>query len=392
MSKMRIAQVNSYFYPFMIGGAEWYVYNMSKELVKAGHEVTVFTADHYGGRRAPADENVDGIRVRRIRLKVDWSYRMKVWDGLAEAIGKGDFDVIHTYDYAQRHSLDALKAAKASGVGTALTIFDVHSSIPRRWYKRIPMKYLEGYYARRTFPMATRILVRAPELVRSLPELGDWEEKVRISPSGVRPESFLKYDGDAFRRQHSIEGSPVVLYLGRLNPLKGPQHLVEVAPRLLKEFPDIALVFVGPDQAGFKDALEVRARELAVSSHVYFTGMISDFTQKMQAYSACDVFCLPTSYEGTSQAIFEAMTQGKPIVATKTGGIPYQILDGKEGYLIDYGDLDALAGTLAESLRDRPRALEMGAQARLRASKFQYPNLAAGLQSIYEEIVRTVGN
>lgn len=389
---MKIAQVNSYFYPFMIGGAEWYVYNMSKELVKAGHEVTVFTADHYGRRSAPAEEVVDGIRVRRIPLKLDWSYRMKLWDGLSEALETEDFDVIHTYDYAQKHSLDALRAAKVSGVGTALTIFDVHSSIPRRWYKRIPMSYIDGYFARRTFPIATRILVRAPDLVKGLPGIMDWESKVRVSPSGVRPESFLKYDGDSFKLRHSIEGSPVVLYLGRINPLKGPQHIIEVAPRLMKEFPDVAFVFVGPDQSEFRSVLEARARELAVSSHVYFTGMISDFEEKMQAYSACDVFCLPTSYEGTSQAIFEAMTQGKPIVSTKTGGIPYQVTDGEEGYLIDYGDLDALAETLARSLRDRSEAEQMGTRARAKAVRFQYPYLAAGLQSIYEEIVQSVGN
>ena len=93
---MKIAQVNSYFYPFMIGGAEWYVYNMSKELVKAGHEVTVFTADHYGGERVPSEEVVEGIRVRRIPLKVDLSYRMKVWDGLSDALEGESFDIIHT--------------------------------------------------------------------------------------------------------------------------------------------------------------------------------------------------------------------------------------------------------------------------------------------------------
>ena len=389
---MKIAQVNSYFYPFMIGGAEWYVYNMSKELVKSGHEVTVFTADRYGRKTAPAEEVVEGIRVRRIPLRLDWSYRMKLWDGLSNALKEESFDIIHTYDYAQKHSMDALRAAESSHAGTALTVFDVHSSIPRSWYKRIPMSYLDGYSARRTFPLATRILVRAPELIKDLPEIDHWESKVRISPSGVRPEAFLKYDAEKFRCRHSIEGSPVVLFLGRLNPLKGPQFIVEAAPRLLKEFPEIAFVFVGPDQSGFRKSLEARARELGVSTHVYFTGMISDFEEKMQAYSSCDVFCLPTSYEGTSQAIFEAMTQGKPVVATKTGGIPYQIQDGVEGHLVDYGDLDALSGALGDLLRDQPKAEQMGASARSKVVRFQYPNLAVGLQSVYEEIVQTIGN
>ena len=389
---MKIAQVNSYFYPFMIGGAEWYVYNISKELIKRGDEVTVFTADRYGNESAPRDEVVEGIRVRRFPLKLDLSYRMKLWDGLSGALEEGSFDVIHTYDYAQKHTLDALNAARSSGAGSALTIFDVHSSIPRSWYKQIPMRYLDGYFARRAFPLATRILVRAPDLVKGLPEIEHWESKVRVSPSGVRPESFQTFDGQEFRRRYKIEGSPLVLFLGRLNPLKGPQYIVEAAPTLVKDFPDIAFAFVGPDQSGYRSHLEARAKELGVSDRVHFTGMISDFQEKMEAYSACDLFCLPTSYEGTSQAIFEAMTQGKPVVATKTGGIPYQIEDGKSGYLVEHGDVRSLAEAMASAIRDSSKAKELGERGRSKVADFQYPALAEGLHSVYEEIVETVGN
>jgi len=389
---LRIAQVNSYFHPFMIGGAEWYIYNMSRELIKAGHDVTVFTADHYGNETLPPKDTVDGIEIRRVPLKLDLSYRMKIWDGLTEALEGESFDIIHTYDYAQRHTLDALNAAKSTGAGSALTVFDVHSSIPRSWYKRLPMRYLDGYYAHRAFPLATRILVRAPELIKGLPEVSQYENKVRITPSGVRPESLQFFDGREFRRKHSIDGDPLVLFLGRLNPLKGPQFIIEAAPLLAAEFPEIAFAFVGPEQSGYADHLKRRADELGVSSRVHFTGMIGDFKEKMEAYSACDLFCLPTSYEGTSQAIFEAMTQGKPIVATRTGGIPSQIEDGASGLLVEHGDVRGLAEAMGSALRDRAKARELGAHARSRVTEFQYPTLAARLQSIYEEIVQTVGN
>ena len=389
---MKIAQVNSYFYPFMIGGAEWYIYNISRELAKGGHDVTVFTADRCGGETAPHDEMVDGIRVRRFPLRVDLSYRMKLWEGLSQALREGDFDVIHTYDYAQKHTLDALGVARAAGVGSALTIFDVHSSIPRSWYKRIPMMYFDGYFARRAFPLATRILVRAPDLIKGLPHIEHWEGKVRVSPSGVRPESLQAFDGHEFTRRYGISGSPLVLFLGRINPLKGPQFIIEAAPALAAEFPDIAFAFVGPDQSGYRAKLEARARELGVSGRVHFTGMIGDFQEKMQAYSSCDLFCLPTSYEGTSQAIFEAMTQGKPIVATRTGGIPYQVEEGNCGYLVEYGDVKALTEAMGHALRESTEARELGARAKVRVQGFQYPALAAGLQAVYKEIVEEVGN
>src|SRR5712692_9403896 len=169
---MKIAQVNVYFQPFMLGGAEWYVYNVSRELADRGHEVHVFTAASYDGKTAPDTETIDGINVHRLPMKIDWSYRMKVWSGLYEALVAQDFDVIHTYDYAQPHSAVAIRAGKSSGAGTVLTVFDIHSMIPRVWYKRIPMKMIEGYMARRTLPGASRVLVRAPNLVDPLLGMG----------------------------------------------------------------------------------------------------------------------------------------------------------------------------------------------------------------------------
>ena len=388
---MKIAQVNSYYYPFMIGGAEWYVRNVSRELSKAGNDVTVFTARKSGGEKAPAEEVFEGVRIRRFPLRLDLTYRLKVWDGLKEALLEGDFDIIHTYDYAQQHSVDALRAASKKGAGSALTVFDVHSTIPRVWYKRVPMMYLDSYFARRTFPAASRILVRAPNLVEGLPGLNGYREKVRVSPSGARDESFGRFDGGKFRQKHSIGDTPLVLFMGRLNPLKGPQILLEAVPGLSKAFPGATFAFVGPDQGGFKAHLEKRASELGVTSSVRFTGMIADFEEKMQAYSACDVFVLPTSYEGTSQAIFEAMSQGKPVVASRVGGVPFQIEDGKQGFLVEHGNVEELSERVARVLRGGPEIQQMGREARSRAEEFRYSRLVQGLQTVYGEILK-VGN
>jgi glycosyltransferase involved in cell wall biosynthesis len=111
----------------------------------------------------------------------------------------------------------------------------------------------------------------------------------------------------------------------------------------------------------------------------------------MQAYSACDVFVLPTSYEGTSQAIFEAMSQGKPIVSTWAGGVPFQVEDGRQGYLVKYGDIRELSKRVSDVLRGGERTREMARQARARAEDFRYSRLALGLQSVYKEISQ-IGN
>lgn len=384
---MRIAQVNVYFNPFMVGGAEWYVYNLSRELVKMGHEVDVFTADTYDGKKAAASDSIDGISVHRLPLKLDWTYRLKAWDGLTDVLARGSYDIIHTYDYAQPHTLDALEAGRRSGSGTALTVFDVHSMIPRTWYKQIPMNYMDSYFAKRTLPRASKVLVRAPNLIPSLLEVGARKETLVVTPSGVRDESLGSFDGGKFLNKHGVTGSPVILYMGRLNPLKGPENLLLAAPKLLKHFPESAFVFVGADQSGYLDHLRSVARGLGILSKVFFTGPVYEFQEKMEAYASCDVFVLPSTYEGTSQAVFEAMSQAKPIVATEVGGIPFQIESGKEGTLVPYGDVDALSVGIQSMLENPGLAAELGANARNKVREnFRYSTLAGKITQIYRDI------
>lgn len=385
---MKIAQVTLYYKPFMLGGVEWYVYNISRELVKKGHEVEVVTASSCGGEKAPSEEVIEGVRVRRVGLKLDWSYRMKVWDGLSDVLESGGYDIIHGYDYAAPHSLAAVRAARRTHAGSALTVFDVHGMIPRRFFKRIPMKVVEGYYARRTFPDADSIMTRAKELVPALVRMGADERKITVTPSGVRDESLGSYDGAVFRARYGVNGSPVILCLGRLNSLKGPQFLVEAAPAILRQFPEARIVFVGPDQVGYQSTLEARAGELGVRDRLSFTGPIYGLTEKMQAYAACDLFVLPTSYEGTSQAIFEAMAQGKPVVASNVGGIPSQVEPGVDGMLVQYGNVGELERTVSGLLSDRALMARMGASARVKAKDYSYSKLAEQMDRLYAEIGR----
>ena len=383
---LKIAQVNVYFKPFMVGGAEWYVYNISRRLVKMGHEVHVYTVDTYNGEKKASEEEIEGIHVHRLPLRIDWSYRLKVWKGLKEALLEGSFDVIHTYDYPQWHSRVALKAASESGAASALTVFDVHSLIPRTWYKQLPMKLFERFFANGILNSADRVLIRAPTLLPALRSIGVEEKKMIVTPSGINDESLGTFDGNKFRKKYGIVGSPLILCLSRLNPLKGPQRLLNVGPAILKRYPNASFVFVGPDQSGYMQYLRGLAKNLGVEKSAYFTGAIYDFQEKMEAYASCDVFVLPTTYEGTSQAIFEAMSQARPIVATDVGGIPSQIENEKEGLLVPSGDDSSLLDAIMRLLGDPQFAAQLGYMARTKVKNFRYSALAFNIVMIYEEL------
>lgn len=389
---MKIAQVNVYFYPLMVGGAEWYVYNLSKELLKRGHEVHVYTIDTYEGKKVlPKDEMVDGINVHRMPLWLDVSYRIKVWRELRKRLTNGKFDVIHTYDYGQLHSYVSVKAGKKTGSSVALTVFDVHSMIPRSLGKRFLIGFFDKYVARFTLKNATKILLRAPNLVDSMTRMGTPPEKIVITPSGVRDIALQPADQSAFAQKYGIVGKPLVLYLGRLNPMKGLQYLVMASPDILQKYPETAFVFVGPDQNNYRDKLIQLGKDLGVLSHMVFTGPIYDFETKMQAFAASDVFVLPSGYEGTSQSIFGAMAQARPIVATNRGGIPFQIRHEKEGLLVEYANEKALASAILRLLDDKKFAIDLGLKAKEKVKSFTYSILAKQIEDIYVDMVKEKG-
>ena len=130
----------------------------------------------------------------------------------------------------------------------------------------------------------------------------------------------------------------------------------------------------------------MKATKLGLGPSFHLLGPVYEFTEKMAAYASCDVFSLPTSYEGTSQSIFEAMAQGKPVVSTSVGGVPYQMTDGVEGRLVPYADIDELASAIIQLLEDKTLSTEMGVRGRARAMSQRYSVLTSELEKIYEEV------
>jgi len=371
----------------MAGGVEWYILNLSRELVKLGVEVHIFTTDEGADREPPfPPQELGAIEIHRFRASLNWSYRLKVWSGLRDELMRDMFDLIHLFDYPQYHTITGTRAAKRLGRPSLITIFDVHSMVPRPLYKQVPMNLFENILAGRVLNSASGVLVRAPQLIGRLEQIGVDPSKMTVTPSGVRRDELVRVSGQEFREKYST-GGHVILYLGRLHPMKGPQYLIRALPEILGRIPDTTLVLVGPDDQGYRSYLEKIADDLNVSRNVRFTGPIYRIEEKLQAYAACDVFCLPSGYEGTSQSIFQAMAQGKPVVASNTGGIPFQVNHGVEGFLSPYGDPVAISDSILVLLKDPNLARKMGDAARQRAKDFCYDRLAKQMKGIYEGLI-----
>lgn len=368
----------------MLGGLEWYIYNISKHLIARGHEVHVFVAKSHGESR-PNDEVIEGINVHRLPLYLDVAYRIKIMKGLVPRLATGGFDIIHTYDYAAYHSVASVFVKRVCKIPVVLTVMDVHSIIPRRLLRRLALSFFEKGFARFVLNSVDIILARARELTPELRKIGVDENKILITPSGIDERALKLADGSPFRSRYDISGK-LILFMGRIHSIKGLDTLVLAMPMVLARFHDAKLVIAGPDQVGYKKTLIKIAEELGVKNSLLFLEPIEDFDRKMKAYAACDLFVLPSLFEGTSQAIFDAMSQGKPIVASRRGGIPSQITDGMEGLLIEPKDPDALADSIIRLLSDQKLAKRLGENARKKARLFTYDLLVKQIEGIYRDL------
>lgn len=169
-------------------------------------------------------------------------------------------------------------------------------------------------------------------------------------------------DGD-FRRTYCIpRDRRLVVQLSWMIPEKGVQDLLEAAALVIARDPEVHFAMVG-DGAGRRAFID-RARELGIAAHVTFTGNIRN-PLKEGVHSAADVICQVSRWEEVfGFTIAEAMMHGKPVLATRVGGIPELVEDGRTGFLVERGDAAAMADRLLALLRDPDLRERMGREGR----------------------------
>jgi starch synthase (maltosyl-transferring) len=175
----------------------------------------------------------------------------------------------------------------------------------------------------------------------------------------------------------------LIAVVGRLHAQKGPDWLLHVAPRMLAEFADVDLVFVGhgPEEP----ALRRQASESGIADRVHFTGWRSDVPAILRSSA---LLVLPSRWEGMPNAILEAMAVALPVVATRVEGVEELLGPSSESQMVEFGDDEALARKVASILRDPRFAHELGQQNRARVLQhFSFQHMIAHYQSLYDELL-----
>ena len=182
-----------------------------------------------------------------------------------------------------------------------------------------------------------------------------------------------------------IKGTPVIGTVANLFPRKGLEYLVQALEGLAKDFPDIILVIVGTGDEAYERQLLRQVEQLELTKHVLFAGFQDHPELFMVRF---DVFVLPSVLEGFGIVLLEAMALGKPIVASKVGGIPEVIDHQKTGLLVRAADVEDLRKGLSALCENPEARKQMGVEAKKRvAEQFSLTVMMEGLYGLYEGVL-----
>jgi glycosyltransferase involved in cell wall biosynthesis len=174
-----------------------------------------------------------------------------------------------------------------------------------------------------------------------------------------------------------------VLSLGRLGRQKGSFDLLQAAARLAPRLGELELRLGGD---GELEAVRAQAARMGIAGQVQVLGWVSGEGKRRQLALA-RLFALPSYFEGLPMSVLEAMAAGLPVLATAVGGIPEAVADGVEGFLVEPGDIDALAARLAQLLQDDALARRMGEAARRKVeSTFCSDAVLPRVERLYREL------
>ncbi len=210
--------------------------------------------------------------------------------------------------------------------------------------------------------------------------------RIQLAPCGVDLNTFRPLDREESRKRLGLNGDKVLLYVGRIESLKGVELLVHTAAQLDTCEP-VRVLVVGDDngQGQELDRLRRLAETLRVEQSFHFVGRVAQ--EKLPVYySAADVCVVPSFYESFGLAALESMACGTPVVASRVGGLSTVIQHGSTGYLKSWRCPEAFANSLEMLISSKSLQNSMGLAARRRAEGLSWDKVAGQIAEVYRTL------
>jgi glycosyltransferase involved in cell wall biosynthesis len=397
------------FWPYQ-GGSERYFFEIAKRTAAAGHAVTVATTDawdaahlHFRRRKRieALIERIDGVTIRRFRVR-HFYYQQRILPRLSRLLPT-------RYPVFDRPHL--LIPGLHWWLATTSERFDlVHAGV----FPHAPLIAAGARYCRRhgvpfvcqpmlnpgepyralsnaqfTSPKLLALLGPAAAILTNtsyendvLIEKGIPADKITVASPAVTPSEVMGGDGAAFRAKHAITG-PMVLQVSTQTHDKGSWHTIDAMQRLRVRHPTVTFVFIGSVEQDFVAFLD--AQPAAVRPRIRLLDYVSE-QEKKDAMAACDVFVMPSRADSFGIAYLEAWLYGKPVIGCFGGGVPRVIDEGRDGFLVPFGDAHMLAELVSDLLEDPALASAMGARGREKVlARYRWEDTDAVVQEVYRQ-------
>lgn len=369
---MKIALVSPYDFAYP-GGVVNHISCLERQFTRMGHQVKII---------APASEAMHTLGDRFIRIGNPRSFpvsgsiaritvAVKIEAQIREAFAREQFDICHLHEplmptlnttTLQKHLSPMVGTFHASGAKPWYTLFGpVVKFYLDRWYRK-----LDGCIA---------VSPTARDYIYAY-----YPGEYTIIPNGIDTHHFNSH---ATPMEEYTDGKPNILFVGRLEKRKGFDYLLKAYRQVIKEMPDCRLIAVGPGTRLRKKYEKQVNREGL--KNVIFAGY-STYSDLPRYYQTADVVCFPaTGRESFGIVLLEAMSVGKPIIATAIDGFNNVLEDGAEGLSVPPRDVHKLTESLLTLLKNKQLRQEMGARGREKAQAYDWSLIAQRVLDFYQE-------
>ena len=374
-----------------MGGPALHVAYLSAGLADRGYETTLVAGTLAHGEESMARvAEGRGVRIEtlpELHREISPLRDVRAVFRLAALIREVRPQILHTHT-AKAGTIGRIAALLAGDARPPIVVHTFHGHVLRGYFgpaRSALFRLLESLLALRT----TALVAVSPEVRDDLVALGiaradkftvirlgiELDERVGSSPDGNGAETrrVLGIPPDSF----------VVGWIGRMTGVKRTDDVLLALQRLRGQGVDARLCMVGdgPD----RDAVERHARDLGIVRQCLFVGYQDEVAPY---YAAFDALILPSANEGTPVSAIEALAGGRPVVATRVGGVPDVVRDGLDGFLVEPGDVEAMAGRLAMLANDVDLRRRMGEAGRVRVlERYSVERLLDDVDRLYRTLL-----
>ena len=387
---MKILMLTWEYPPRVVGGISRVVHDLSRTLLKDGHDVTVVT---YKDGDVPSFEDDKGVKVYRVdnfminpNNFIDWIMQMN-FNMIAKAneiIAKeGNFDVIHAHDWLVAYAAKTLK--NSYNIPIVSTIHATEAGRNSGIHDET-QRYINDTEWMLTYE-SSEVIVNSNYMKGELQRLfGLPYEKINVVPNGVNLSLFNGVERDYnFRRRYAMDNEKIILFMGRLVYEKGIQHLIAAMPKILNGYHDTKLVICG--KGGMLEELQQQVRQMGIENKVYFAGyMQGKDVQRM--YKAADISVFPSTYEPFGIVALEAMLSENPVVVSDIGGLN-EIVEHRVNGMKSYcGNPNSIADSILELLYDHKLCADITKRAKNKVrNEYNWSKIAQDTHFTYQKAI-----